>query len=111
MSESRVRAGVAPIMRPRRLLHGPLVICFFSSVSTDSNQILHGSCVDLGSKMHNTPQDTRRGRLKNGNPSGDYPWCVRACGHRLGEGASCHVGLSESGPQTALWEMAPCRPA
>jgi len=58
-----------------------------------------------------TPQDKRRGKLKNGNPSGDFSKAAR-CGARTRRGSSCqcpamrngrcrlHGGLS-TGPKTA----------
>jgi len=57
-----------------------------------------------------TPQDKRRGKLKNGNPSGDFSKAAR-CGAKTRRGTSCqcpamkngrcrlHGGLS-TGPRT-----------
>jgi hypothetical protein len=58
-----------------------------------------------------TPQDKRRGRLKNGNPSGDFSKAARCCAKtRRGSACQCpgmkngrcrlHGGLS-TGPKTA----------
>jgi hypothetical protein len=61
--------------------------------------------------MGNTPQEARRGRLRNGNPPGDFTKAAR-CGAKTRRGTPCqcpamangrcrlHGGLS-TGPKTA----------
>jgi len=43
-----------------------------------------------------TPYDKRRGRLKNGNPSGDYSNAAR-CGARTRRGTSCQCPAMRNG--------------
>jgi len=67
--------------------------------------------VGMEPKTDRAPQDTRNGRLKNGNPSGDFTKAAR-CGAKTRRGTGCqcpampngrcrlHGGLS-TGPKTA----------